>query len=464
MLRAFLAAAFCFPSVVAAQTVRGDSAFAAFERFAGAFLAEHKVPGAAIAIVRNDSIVFAKGFGVTSMDSGAPVGPETLFQLGSASKMFTAALIAELVAQGKLDVRAPVARYVAGLSPAIGARTLHDLLTHSSGLKDEPGGNGSQDESALAAYARTWPDAFALLPAGTVFSYSNQGYALAGLVGQEVTRQPFADLVQERVFQPLGMTRSTYRPRVALTFPIASGHAVPGGGPPAGDAQVVRPFDNDTRIWPAGYAYASAHEVARFMLVMLNGGVVDGRPALRGNTITAMTTGHVRVPNIFDGARYGYGLFVGPYRGLQSVWHDGQMTGFSSYVRMIPPRRLGVVTLLNRSGIRMERLIDAAFEALGVSAQPAAASVPAELSMDVAEMAKYVGRYENRFPVEITLRDGKLHRGWFGQSQRIYKIGEQRFTVDSTRRNRGAEFGIVPAAGDRPAYVHAALWAFVRRP
>jgi hypothetical protein len=178
-----------------------------------------------------------------------------------------------------------------------------------------------------------------------------------------------------------------------------------------------------------------------------------------------MTGRHVRVPSLFDRTSYGYGLFVGPYRGSTSVWHDGQMTGFSAYARMIPEKRLGVVVLLNRSGVRMERIVDAAFDALGVSRPPESppAAKPA-IAMDPAEMQGYVGRYENRFPVEITLRDGALYRTWFGQQQQVYKIGEQLFTVDSARLNRRAEFMMVPAAPGRPAYVHAALWASVKVP
>ena len=442
---------------------RRGTAFDTFDSVVTAFLAEHKVPGAAVAIVRGDSVVFERGFGVASLDTRLPVNAETLFQPGSSTKMFTATLVSALAADGVLDLRAPAGRYVSGLAPRIARLTAHELLSQSSGLKDEPGGNGTHDEAALAAYARSWTDAYAILPAGTAFSYSNQGYALAGLLAQEVAKKPFADVMQERVFGPLGMRRSAYGPEVALTSPAAAAHASPPGALPNADPQVVKQHANDTRLWPAGYAYTNVREFARFLTALLNEGMIEGRRALPAQAVAAMMTRYVEVPNIFDRAGSGYGLFVGPYRGSTAFWHDGQMDGFSAYVRMIPEKRLGVVALLNRSGVRMERIADAAFDALGVVATSrTAAESRAPIPMAVAEMQQYVGHYENRFPVEITLRDGALYRTWFGQQQRVYKIGDQRFTVDSARTNRASEFGMSPAAPGRPAYVHVALWAFAR--
>ena len=112
-------------------------------------------------------------------------------------------------------------------------------------------------------------------------------------------------------------------------------------------------------------------------------------------------------PNIFVDAGYEYGLFVGSYRGVKSVWHDGQKPGLSAFVRMIPERDLGVVVLLNRRGIRSDRIVDAALDALGVptAPQPRLAPRPA-FPMSAAEMERYAGRYTNRFPVEVFVRDG----------------------------------------------------------
>ena len=166
-------------------------------------------------------------------------------------------------------------RYVNGLRPALSGVTTAQLLSHTAGLKDEPAEFGLHDEGSLADYARSWTDEHALFPPGQVFSYSNSGMALAGLVAQEATGRPFADLMDERLFKPLGMVRATFRPTVAMTYPLAVGHRLVDAKP-----VVVRPLADDARLWPAGTAYASARELARFVVAFLNGGKVDGQPAL----------------------------------------------------------------------------------------------------------------------------------------------------------------------------------------
>ncbi|HJU65586.1 MAG TPA: serine hydrolase, partial [Gemmatimonadaceae bacterium] len=295
------------------------------------------------------------------------------------------------------------------------------------------------------------------------FSYSNPGYALAGLAAQEAAKRPFAELVRERVLVPAGMVRTTYHPPQQATA-MAVGHSPPPNAPPNAEARPVRPYANDTRFWPAGYAFTSASELARFAIAIMNRGRIDGRQALPADAVRAMLTRHMAVPNIFESAGYGYGLFLGPYRGERSAWHDGQMPGFGAMVRLLPDRRLGVIVLLNRSGVRSDRIVDVAFDALGVTATAPDPPVPRPLvAMSAAEMARITGRYENRFTVELLTRDGALYRRWFGQEARIYRVGEQRFTVDSTRVNRAAEFSIVPARAGAPAYVQLFLWAFPRR-
>jgi CubicO group peptidase (beta-lactamase class C family) len=424
---------------------------------------QHGVPGAAVAVVRGDSVIYARGFGVASSDSALPVTPDMLFQAGSATKMLTAALIATLASQRTLRLDAPIGRYVSGLAPALARVTAHQLLSHSAGIRDEEAASGSHDESALASYARTWTDAYAILPPGIVFSYSNPGYALAGLVAQEAAGRPFADLVREHVLAPVGMDRTTYRPASRKATGIAVGHSPPPGAPPNAEARPVRPHANDTRFWPAGYAFTSARDLARFAIALMNGGRIGDRQALPTETVTSAFTRHIEVPNVFQHAGYGYGLFLGPYRGEPSAWHDGQMPGFGALIRLLPDRRLGVIVLLNRSGVRSDAIVDAAFDALGV---PRPAPVPPArkpiVAMTAADGARLAGRYENRFTVELVARDGALYRRWFGREQRVYRVSDRRFTVDSTGANPLDEFSIVGGTGGRQDYVQLFLWAFPR--
>lgn len=137
-----------------------------------------------IAIVKGDRIIYSKCFGLANVETGSAVTPDMLFQIGSMTKMFTAALALSLAEEGKVKLDAPIGDYVKGLAPKLSEITLHQLLTHTSGLKDEPAEYGPHDESALADYSRTWKDEYRMLEPGKIFSYSNMGFSLAGLVAE----------------------------------------------------------------------------------------------------------------------------------------------------------------------------------------------------------------------------------------------------------------------------------------
>ena len=211
-------------------------------------LARAGAPGVAVAVVRGERVIYAQGFGVASAETKAVVTPDTLFQIGSATKMLTAAALMSAQAAKNIDVDAPVSRYVGELQPCVRAPTLRQLLSHTGGLMDEPDEFGPQGEEGLAAYPRTWTTEYCLLPPGRAFSYSNSGFALAGLALQEADKKPFADVMRARIFDPLGMPRTTFRPTEAMTWPLAVGHRRDN----AGVFSAVRPLPNDARLWPAG--------------------------------------------------------------------------------------------------------------------------------------------------------------------------------------------------------------------
>jgi CubicO group peptidase (beta-lactamase class C family) len=208
----------------------------------GAFIAEElrrtQVPGAAVAVVAAGEVAFADGFGTASVETGGPVTADTLFRVGSTTKMFTAAGLVLLAHEDRLRLDAPIGDYASGLHPAIARLTSHQLLTHTSGLADPNAMNGPHDDTALAARVRALGPRDCFDEPGRIHSYSNAGYWLAGFVAQEVAGRPYADHLEARLFRPLGMTRSTFRPTMAMTWPLAIGHGPEGAGPPA----VVRPL------------------------------------------------------------------------------------------------------------------------------------------------------------------------------------------------------------------------------
>ncbi len=420
--------------------------FSDLEKVALAELKETNTPGAAIAIVRGDQVIFAKGLGVASVETGEAVSPEMLFRLGSTTKMFTAAALVTLAEQGKLRLDEPVGRYVKGLSPKVAEVTPHQLLSHTAGIWDEAPMFGRQDDAALGDVIRQWKDEIRFLEPGRIFSYSNPGYWLAGLVVETVGGRPYADQVAETVLRPLGMNRSTFRPTWAMTYPLAQGHEVGRDGKP----HVVRPVANNAASWPAGSLYSSATELARFVIAFLNDGKIDGKQALAPGVIAKLAAPHVALPG--GERRYGYGLGLERHRGLRLIEHGGSRLGHGSSIRMAPEHRVGVIIVANRSGSSLRRTSDKALELL-LPLGPAETKPKTDLPISEAEMTRYAGRYvHNLNTVELLVKDGCLFRKQRDREQPLRKVGENRFTAGATE---GSEFVLVPGPSGDIEYLHA---------
>lgn len=438
------------------------------------------IPGAAVAVVVGDRVVWTKGFGVANAETQAPVTADTLFQIGSVTKSFTAAALLTAASDGRLALDRPVSTYVKGLAPCLGAPTLTQLLSHTGGLIDEPDEFGPQGEDGLGAYQRTWTSEYCMLPPGRAFSYSNSGFALAGLALQEADGKPFADVMRTRVLAPLGMTRTTFRPTEAMTWPLAVGHRKNKDGA----FEVVRPLANDARLWPAGTLYSSANEMARFVAALMNDGRVDGKQALPAGIAQAMRLSRTSIPATRQG--YGQGLF----RELGGRWsHGGTMTGYVALLAIDRQPSMGVVVLTNADGVNPEplasRLRDTMLEAEPVRAvfeamqREAARSGPppppivdglrpadTERPLAAEAAAAFLGAYRNprRFTVQVVQTRGDLILKRFGRDfpmRPLQARGE--FLVDLP--NGGTEkivFGIGPDG--RADYLQMNVWALARVP
>ena len=417
-------------------------------------LARAGAPGVAVAVVRGDRVIYAQGFGVASAETKAAVTPDTLFQIGSATKMLTAAALMSAHASKSIDVDAPVSRYVSGLQPCVGAPTLRQLLSHTGGLMDEPDEFGPQGEEGLAAYPRTWTAEYCLLPPGRAFSYSNSGFALAGLALQEADKKPFADVMRARVFDPLGMARTTFRPTEAMTWPLAVGHRRDN----AGVFSAVRPLPNDARLWPAGTVYSSAREMARFVVALLNDGRVDGKQALPAGLASTVRTAVADIPT--TGERYGLGQFLTE----RTFGHGGTMTGYTAQVTIDHVAGVGVVVLSNGDNAALTPIVQTLFRAAGVAAS-AAPPLPIAAGGTLSDPQGYVGTYRNprRFTVEVVRKSDSLVLRRFGRDFPLLQVGPDRFATDLPRG--GTEtitFG--RGADGRADYLQMNVWALARVP
>ena len=418
---------------------------AALEKVLLEEMRDSHTPGASIAVVSGDQILLLKGLGVASIETGDPVRPDTLFRLGSTTKMFTGLAAAILVGEGRLAFDAPAGRSTPLKSPIAELR-LDALLTHTAGLIQEGAANGSHDDDALGARVKGWGEEHVFAPAGDVYSYSSPGYWLAGHLIEAAAGKPFADVVAERILQPAGMTRSTFRPLVAFTYPTAQDHAVRNRVP-----QVIRPFPDDSSTWPGGSLFSNARELARFTIALMNQGRIDGRQVLPEAAVRELMTRHA---DSLGGCGYTYGLSECDRGGVRILSHYGFRSGSGSVVAMAPAKRVAVVVLANRAGAIMARTEAAALRMLA-GVRDDASDAPAPLSPVAEDRARrLVGTYVNGPDVlTLSLRGSELrYRYGSNANQTVRSAGpdeivvldsqgreEQRFVV-ATGRRTGAQY------------------------
>ena len=410
-----------------------------------------KTPGAAVAVVLGDQVVFSHGYGLASVDTGAPLTPDMLFRLGSTTKMFTASAVVGLALEGKLDLNAPVSRYISGLDPTIGQLTANQLLSHTSGLHDEAPMFGSHDDAALGNGIHAWKADFLFAPPGRIYSYSNPGYWLAGYLAETVSGKPYADVIAERIFAPLGMQRSTVRPAVAMTWPLAQGHEIRDGHP-----AVIRPAADNASGWPAGSIFSSALELSRFVIAFMNDGRLDGRQVLPQKLIAIMSSPHAEIPG--GDQHYGYGFELSASRGVHWVEHGGSRAGYGSTIRMAPDRKFAVIIVANRSGSGMPKLADAISEAV-LALDPKSEREPAAHPLTTEELHRCAGAYVNgTSKVELEPDGGALKASIDGTFERITRAGDKFLLGDG----QPSKLVLVPDSNGRIEFVFVNGRAFRR--
>jgi CubicO group peptidase (beta-lactamase class C family) len=376
-----------------AQTARLDPA--AIEASAKAELQSTNTPGTAIGVVENGRLIYAKGFGTRNLETGEPVTEQTLFRLGSTTKMLTATAVASLAAEGKIDFADPVGKHISGLDPAIAALTINQILSHTSGLKDEAIMNGRHDDAALGEEIRAWKSDWLFTRPGAIYSYANPGFWLAGFLAETVAGKPYADVMEDRVFRPLGMTWTTLRPTMAMTRELSQGHDMVGG-----KIALLRPAPDNAANWPAGSVFSNLADLAK-----LTAALMDGK--LPPKVVDALTTPHAEIPG--SAARYGYGLNIEVADGLPTWSHGGSRAGYGSFITMIPSQRQAIIVLCNRTGQNLEKTRSAILWMLRPKDLPLRIRTGSGRPIPPAYFAKLPGVYRNgATTLEIIEKDGKL--------------------------------------------------------
>ncbi|MCB0031015.1 MAG: beta-lactamase family protein, partial [Anaerolineales bacterium] len=315
--------------------------------------------GLSLAVVHQDVLTYAAGFGRTTVQpQGVAVQADTLFPYRSVSKNLCAALVMRLVAAGLLDLDRPVQQYDPQLrfhNPEYGARiTLRHILSHTTGLPMAGRSYGPAGRDALARFAHLEiPDYRSLAPPGQFHLYSNSVFCLAGHLAEQVTGRYFTELMSEWVFDPLQMVHSTYKPHVAMTYPLALPHRLNRSG--QFELQHSLPY-NDSGI-PSSFCYGTALDLANLARMYLAGGRFAGQQILPAELIAEMQRPHIS--RYIDGAShlftnyyqgYGLGFQLGAYRGLRVVRHPGGGGGYNIYFDLLPELNQAIIIMLNDGG------------------------------------------------------------------------------------------------------------------
>ena len=321
-------------------------------------MATFKVPGLAVAVVKNDSVIFAKGYGVRALGAPEPVTPHSLFAVGSTSKAFTVAVLQQLEQEGKLRLDDPATQYLPSLQlydPYVTRElTVRDLVTHRSGLPTANAvwyGTPYSREEILRRLRYRKPSA----SFRSTWQYQNEMFLAAGHVIAAVDGRSWDDAVKARLFTPLGMRASGTSVRELATMPdVAQPHL-------ERDGTVRRiPYRNIDNIAPAGSINSSVHDMAQWIRFQLAKGKWDGRQLLNEAAFDDARRPYMAMPSspfselTAPGAQlvsYGMAWMLYGWNGRTIVEHSGGIDGMTAEVALVPEERLGLVILANLSTV-----------------------------------------------------------------------------------------------------------------
>jgi len=410
-----------------------------FAAYAANALKEWNVPGMAIAVVKDDRVVLARGFGVRKLGEPTPVDDHTLFAIGSCTKAFTAAALGMLVDEGKLRWDDPVTKYIPWFQmydPYVTREmTVRDLLSHHSGLQTFGGDliwyHSTYDRNEVIRRVRF------LKPTSSFrsrFGYQNIMFLAAGMIVQSITGKSWDDFVKERLFRPLGM-RDTGTSIQALkqNDDFAAPHNERDG-----KLRVIE-YCNADNIAPAGAINSSVSDLAQWIRLQLDRGLYQGKQLFSGAASREMWSAQTVMPVGEQAERqgthfqaYGLGWLLSDYNGRKLVSHGGGLDGMISQVGLMPEENLGIVVLTNSetplASLMMRRLFDMQLglperdysgEALKAVAARATARKAADASLEAQRAAgtnpslsleRYAGRYEDQMygDASVTTENGKL--------------------------------------------------------
>jgi len=298
-----------------------------------------------ILVAENGKVIFKKGFGLANMEWELPNQPDTKHRLGSVTKQFTAMLILQLVEEGKLKLDVPITTYLPNYPKKTGDMiTIHNLLTHTSGIPDFTSFPNYQKELSINTFSpealiKVFADSSLLFKPGEKFSYCNSGYFLLGVILEKVTCKPYEQILQENILNPLRMENTGYDHHETIIKNRASGYEK------YGNKYLNADYLDMSIPYSAGSLYSTIED-----LYIWDQGLYTEK-LLSSKTMDLLFKPYIKA----EGANYGYGWFVGKAPlgntgdSVEVIEHGGGINGFNSLIQRIPSER-HLIVLLNNIG------------------------------------------------------------------------------------------------------------------
>ncbi len=380
---------------------------------------EYHIAGAAVSVVKDGKLFFAKGYGYADLENGIPVDPEqTIFRIGSVGKLFTWTAVMQLVEQGKLDLEADVNTYLDFHIPDTYPEpiTLKHLMTHMSGFEERWVGSVVSDAKDVVPAGEWLASHMAarVRPPGDSVAYSNYNAMLAGYIVARVSGQPYEQYIQEHILDPLGMAHSTVRsPMLPDLRPYASvGYTYADSA-----FQVYPDYVAQPALFPSGMLQASVTDMARFMIAHLQNGRYSDANIPEARILNEATAQQMHTTQYTPDLRFlgiAYGFFDFSQNGQRTIGHRGVARPMNSLLLLLSDQNLGVFVTYNSAGGGYVADPHSGFQnAFFDHYYPASAGAPVQPAAGFTEQAsRFVGSYrQTAFPYTSFQKVGSLFGG-----------------------------------------------------
>jgi CubicO group peptidase (beta-lactamase class C family) len=418
---------------------------------------EWSVPGVAVGILR-DGQIETWGFGVTSIETGQPVTGDTLFQIGSITKVFTATAIMQLVDEGRLDLDRPVRAVLPSFrledESATESVTLRHLLTHTTGFFGDRFDDFGPGDDALARAMAEFHSLRQYTPPGGVWAYCNTGFQALGAVIEALTETTAEQAIHERVIEPLGLERSFFFAHEAITYRVAVGH----NRFPGKEIEVARPYPLIRAMNAAGGIIGTVGDLLRFAAFHMGDGTAGDARLLSSASIQAMQTVQTEA-GMSD--YWGLGWSIDLVDGRTVAGHGGSTNGFRAKLSLVPDAGVALAVLTNGNGGRgLGRALGAWFleQYAGMRGLE-----PEPIALPEDELAPFAGHYRSpTSEIDVSVVDGGLQVDMVTTSpltkqevtmppQRMAPVGGRRFIL-TDGESVGERVDFI-GDGDRPTFM-----------